>query len=95
MPAGQGEFHAIRKPAVGKISAGLIAVLVAGGVLVSTADAASDRGPQQSVIETGTAIWGARPILPTLIEAARREAPVPGVDSSRPIMVAYRPAIGR
>jgi hypothetical protein len=95
MPAGQGEFRTTRKPAASKISAGLIAVLVAGGVSFSTADAASDRGPQLTGIETSMPTWGARPILPTLIEVARREAPVPGVDSPKPIMVTYRPEIGR
>lgn len=89
MLAGRGKVHTTRKPAVSKISAGLIAVLVAG-VSFSTVDAASDRGSQLSVIETSTPTWGAKPILPTLIEAARREAPVPGVDSPKPIMVTYR-----
>ena len=91
------------KSIVSNISAGALAALFAVGFSFSTADAASDRGPQAMAFEAHLPIWGSAPIQPTLIEIARREKPIRGaipalasVDGGRPFQaVAYRTVAGR
>lgn len=75
------------------VAAGLAVALLTGVFAFSTADAASDRGPEPAAVRTAHATWGAGPIVPTLIEVAQHEAPVGGVaptsksdGSSQPVL---------
>jgi hypothetical protein len=90
------------KSIVSNVSAAAAAALFAVGFSFSTADAASDRGPQMMAFEAHLSTWGSAPIQPTLIEIAQREKPIRGVNpafasaAGRPIQaVAYRTPAGR
>src|SRR6185312_13522719 len=87
---------------VSNISAAAAAALFAVGFSFSTADAASDRGPQTTAFEGQLPTWGSAPIQPTLIEIAQREKPIRGVNpalasaAGRPFQaVVYRTSAGR
>ncbi len=60
-----------------KAALGLAGTVMALGLSVSAADAASDLGHQPARVAS---TWGAGPITLSLIEAARHEAPIRGVD---------------
>lgn len=90
------------KSIVSNISAAAAAALFAVGFSFSTADAASDRGPQTTAYEVRLSTWGSAPIQPTLIEIAQREKPIRGANpalasaAGRPFQtVAYRTSPGR
>jgi hypothetical protein len=60
-----------------KAALGLAGAAVALGLSISAAQAASDLGHRPARVAPG---WGAGPITLSLIDSARREAPVRGAD---------------
>jgi hypothetical protein len=60
-----------------EMALGLAAAVLAIGLSVPAAHAASDLGHQPTRVASS---WGAGPITLSLIDSARREAPVHGVD---------------